>query len=211
MAYTHYRAFGLYFVLAIGLGMGLCVFAAARENGDAIQITNLPPDPRGGQAYRLTYRVPVPADIFWRFKTDFSNSFLEENRHILEHRLVWRKGNTVITENRYINKPDALFRWRTTVFPESMRLEFELINADKVDQRFHYGYIQITPMEQATRVTQVAFFDFAGSYFWSHYPWSGGMRAFLEYTAKWERKTAQRLRGQYSRPSPDRGSGSSPP
>jgi hypothetical protein len=196
MAVQVHRLYGLGAVLTAVILTVAVSRAGAPETG-GIMIQNLAPDPRGGQAYRLIYRVPLPVQVFWRFKTDFGNSFVEENRYILKHRLISRQGNTVITENRYTDHPDALFRWRTTIFPQSLRLEFILLNPDQSGQRFHYGYIQLTPVEQVTLVTQVAYYDFFGSLFWSHYPWRGGRKAFLEYTAAWERETALRLRERY--------------
>lgn len=200
MAARYLRLSLVYLLMAVGAGFLLCASAAARDKGDAVRITRLAPDPRGGQAYRLTYQVPLPPEIFWRFKTDFANTFLEENRYILEHRLVSRQGNTVITENRYAYEPDARFSWQTTIFPELLRLEFKLIHSSQPGHEFHYGYIQLQPQGKATRVTQVAYYSFPGSFFWSYSPFKSGMRSFLEYTAQWERETAVRLRDHYESP-----------
>ena len=64
-------------------------------------------------------------------------------------------------------------------------------------QKYHYGHIQLEPVPEGTRVTQVAYFDFWGASIWANYPWSGGMKDFLSYTARWEQETVLRLRGQY--------------
>ncbi len=190
----------------------------AGADGGLIQIAHLPSDIRGGQAYRLVYDVPLPIEVVWKFKTSFDNKFLEKNRHISYHRLVSRKDNVAITEDRYSDMPDALFRWKTRIFPEEKRLEFRLVNSSASGHhghRFHYGHIQLTDLGGTTRVTQVAYFDFWGAGFWANYPWSGGMQDFLEYTAQWERKEAvrfyrrmveaqQRQEDASSRPFPDR-------
>jgi hypothetical protein len=156
------------------------------------------PEPRGGKAYRLVYLVPVPLDIYWRFKTDFDSSFVEGNEFIEEHRFLHRKGNVVVTENRYTLGSDAPFRWRTTVYPEQHRLEFTLLNPEECGQRFHHGYIEAKGKGQRTKVMQVAFFDFFGASIWVHYPWSGGLRDFLRTTARWEQQTVAKLRDRYA-------------
>ena len=79
---------------------------------------------RGGEAFKLIYLVPVPVDVFWRFKTDFQGSFLLSNKFIDEHRHIDRNGNVIVTENRYSNLPNEIFRWQTTVYPDQYRLEF---------------------------------------------------------------------------------------
>jgi hypothetical protein len=161
------------------------------------KIYHLEPDPQGGKAYKLVYVVDVPREVFWKFKTDFDNRFLLTNKFIIEHRFIKRKGNTVITENEYTNAPDVRFRWRTTVFPSRYRLDFVLENPKACGQKFHYGHIQLTARGQKTQVSQVAYFDFFGVFFWVNYPWAGGMQSFLSYTARWEQETILRLRHNY--------------
>ena len=165
-----------------------------------VEISRLPPDPRGGQAYRLTYHVPLPIEIFWRFKTDFDNTFLESNKYILKHRLISSDGDVAVTEDIYSSAPSERFHWRTRVVPNQHRLEFELIDTKAHNHKFHYGVIQLQAMGEATKVTQTAFFDFFGATLWAAYPWAGGMRAFLKYTAEWEQETAVRLRHLYASP-----------
>ncbi|KJS33243.1 MAG: hypothetical protein VR64_03270 [Desulfatitalea sp. BRH_c12] len=157
---------------------------------DSIQITHAAPDARGGQAYRMTYQVDLPLDVYWRFKTDFDNTFLEANPYILSHRLISRSGDTVVTENYYKSLPEVYFRWQTRIMAERHRLEFELIATNQTGNRFHYGFIQLYADNGRTRVVQVARFDFWGASFWSKYPWRGGMRSFLKDTAEWEREAA---------------------
>jgi len=53
------------------------------------------PDSRGGQAYRLIYVVDVPVETYWRFKTDFDNTFVVTHRFITFHRVVRKTGNGV--------------------------------------------------------------------------------------------------------------------
>ena len=97
------------------------------------------PDPRGGRAYKLVYAVPVPIDIYWKFKTDFDNDFLVENKYIREHRFSFRIRDTVITENKYTNGPDVFFRWQTTVSAGTHRLDFVLTNPEECGQAFTTG------------------------------------------------------------------------
>lgn len=155
------------------------------------------PERKGGQGYRLVYRVNVPIAVFWKFKTDFDNAFLTENKYIRDHRFITRDGNIAITENKYTNGPDVFFRWQTKISPEVFRLDFILLNPQQCKQKYHYGYIQLESENKVTRVTQVVYFDFLGAFFWAYYPWKGGMKDFLSYTAKWEQATALRLKDRY--------------
>ena len=163
-----------------------------------IRIDRLVPDPRGGSAYRLVYAVPVAIDVYWAFKTDFDNDWLEQNKYILEHRFASRSGDIVITEDKYANGPGVFFRWETRLNAADHRLDFVLLNPEQCHQKFHYGHIQLETVAEGTRVTQVAFFDFLGASVWAAYPWAGGMREFLFYTAKWEQDMVLRLKDRYS-------------
>jgi hypothetical protein len=182
--------------------------AAASDGGDPaiakpgrpLQIERIAPQREGGQGYRLVYWVDVPPVVYWRFKTDFDNPFLVENKFILEHHVVERDGNTVVTENKYTNGPDVYYRWQTKILPQQRRLDFKLLNAEKCHQDYHYGYIQIDAVAGGTQVTQVAYFDFGGATLWTLYPWKGGMKDFLGYTARWERATVMRLKDNYHDP-----------
>jgi hypothetical protein len=201
------RAEGIFafFILLIG-GAAVCGISAAGgsgPSGDEIAIGPLEPDHRGGKAYQLVYRVGVPVGVYWNFKTDFDNDFLVGNKYIREHRFISRAGNTVITENKYANGPDVPFRWRTTIFPEAHRLDFVLVNPERCGQIFHFGHIRMEAVEGGTRVTQVAYFDFLGASLWADYPWGGGMRDFLAYTARWEQETVLRLQNRYSAKPPN--------
>jgi hypothetical protein len=157
----------------------------------------LQPDKRGGKAYKLVYTVNVPINVQWNFKTDFEGSFLRTHKYIQEHHLISRKKNVVITEDVYSNVPNSPFRWRTILYPSIYRLDFTLENPEECGQRFHYGYIQLFAANQQTKVIHVAYFDFLGVSLWVHYPWKGGMSAFLDYTARWEQSTVLRLQGKY--------------
>jgi hypothetical protein len=165
---------------------------------ETIQIEHPEPDPRGGKAYRLVYYVPVPIEVYWRFKTDFDNDFLEESKFIIEHRFVSRTNDTVITESRHVDGPDVFFRWQTSVFEAQYRLTFELLNPEEAGQRFHFGEIELSAEGQVTRVVQTAYFDFWGAALWAKYPWRGGMRHFLQYTAQWEQETILNLKHKYT-------------
>lgn len=167
-----------------------------------ILLEKIEPDPRGGKAYKLVYRIEAPLSAYWRFKTDFDNDFLESSPFIRQHRLVSRSMAGAITENRYTHAPDDFFRWRTTLSPQQHRMDFVLLNPAEVRQKFHYGYIQLNALAQSTQVTQVAYFDFWGVSLWSAYPWGGGMTDFLTATARWEQKTMLRLKAHYQDPGP---------
>ena len=43
-------------------------------------VYRIEPESRGGEGYKLVYLVPVPIEVFWRFKTDFHGDFIETNR-----------------------------------------------------------------------------------------------------------------------------------
>jgi len=55
---------------------------------------------RGGEGFKLIYPVPVPVDVFWRFKTDFHGNLLLSNRYIQEHRLIQESDNVTVTANK---------------------------------------------------------------------------------------------------------------
>ncbi len=163
-----------------------------------VHIQRIAPERFGGNAYRLVYRVDVPVAVYWKFKTDFDNSFLIDNKFIIDHRLISQNGQIAITETQYTYRPKNYFRWQTRLFPERFRLEFKLLNPEQCNQKYHHGYIQLEPQGKTTRVTQVAYFDFWGATFWVYNPWSGGMQDFLSYTARWEQATVVRLKDQYN-------------
>jgi hypothetical protein len=173
-------------------------YPGRKSYSDQILIERVHSGQGGGQTYRLTYTVPVHIDVYWRFKTDFDNDFLEENKFILSHRLIGRENNSVITENKYTSKPNVVFRWKTTFSHENFRLDFVLLNPESTGHDFHYGHILLTPRGDATQVVQEVHFNFFGASFWAIYPWSGGMTEFLTYTAKWEQDMVLKLYHQYS-------------
>ena len=168
-------------------------------------IFKLKPQQQSGGGYKLVYIVDAPIDAFWEFKTDFNNDFLLTNKFIKSHQMISRRGNVVITEDLfsedlYTNRPRAKFRWQTTLWPAEYRLDFILLNPEECGQKFHYGHIQFETHEafrEKTKVTQVAYFDFFGVFFWINYPWYGGMKHFLKYTARWEQETILELKSKY--------------
>jgi hypothetical protein len=166
------------------------------ENADVV-VEKIAPEGSHGQGYKLVYRVNVPIAVFWRFKTDFDNSFLVESDFIRDHRLITQDGHIAITENKYSYGPDVSFRWQTKMFPDHYRLEFVLLNPNQCKQKYHHGTIQLASEGDVTRVTQVAYFDFWGASFWVHYPWKGGMKDVLSNKARWEQETAVRLKDRY--------------
>ncbi|MEF8823523.1 MAG: hypothetical protein V5B78_05190 [Desulfohalobiaceae bacterium] len=184
-------------VITPNAGMG---GTAQSQNAPEPAIRILEPEPRGGEAYELVYHVPVPANIYWRFKTDFDNSFLTDSELIEEHRFIRRTRNVVITEEKYAFDPDTRYRWQTILYPEEQRLEFTLLNPEECGQKFHYGSIEIEAKGRTTQVTQTAYFDFFGASLWVRYPWSGGMRDMLRTTADWEQKVVHRIRNRYAAP-----------
>ena len=168
-------------------------------------IRKLPSPQQGGSGYELVYVVDAPLDVFWKFKTDFDNSFLTTNKFIIAHRVISQRNNVVVTEDvfsedLYPHKPKAKFRWQTTLFPDAYRLDFVLLNPVECGQKFHHGSIQLESAGSAgrkTQVTQQAYFDFFGVSFWVNYPWYGGMKHFLTYSVEWENATIQRLKSKY--------------
>jgi hypothetical protein len=161
-------------------------------------IYRIAPDARGGGAYKLVYLVSVPIEVFWRFKTDFHGDFLETNKYIINQRVIREQQNVVVIENRLSNKPESKFRWRNILFPKKYRLDFVLENPEQCGQRFHYGYFQLEPLGSYTKVSHVAYFDFFGAFLWAHYPWEGGMYAFLDYIARWEQETILKVKDDYN-------------
>lgn len=152
-------------------------------------ITALKPEGMEGRGYRLEYTVDAPLDMTWKFKTDFGSQVLLTNKMILSHRLVSREGDEVITETVYSNKPKLVFRWKTSLVPDQHLLKFELLNPEACAMDYHYGSIRLQAAgASATRVTQVAYFDFFGVSLWVSYPFRGGMSHFLNYTARWEQQ-----------------------
>ena len=186
----------LFFVLWISNSIG-AQNGQKRSGDDEVFIYQIAPDKRGGKAYELVYFVKALIDFYWKFKTDFNNDFLVKNKYIREHNFISQNGNTVITDEKYINAPDVYFRWQTTVFPEAHRLDFVLLNPEQCKQKFHYGQILLESVSEGTRVTQLAYFDFWGASLWANYPWRGGMKDFLSYTAHWEQGTILNLTDRY--------------
>ena len=168
------------------------------NDNEQISIHDVAPDHRGGRAYKLVYVIQAPLDVYWRFKTDFDNDFLVNNEYIREHRFISRKGEIVLTEDKYASAPDVFFRWQTTVFSEGHHLDFVLLNPKECGEKSHYGSIRAEAMDKGTRVTQVGYLDFWGVSLWAANPWRGGMKDFLTYMARWEQETVARLKGRYS-------------
>ena len=166
--------------------------------GEKILIYQLKPERREGRGYKLIYTVDASLEVFWKFKTDFDNEFLESNRHIKSHRFIKRRGNVVITHNEYTDRPGKVFKWQTTVDSNRHRLDFKLLNPSESGQNYHYGYIQLEALGLKTRVIQVAYFDFFGASLWSNYPFYGGMHYYLNNTARWEQETILKLKDRYS-------------
>jgi hypothetical protein len=166
------------------------------KKGD-LTIYKLKPETKDGRGYKLIYVVDVPLEVFWKFKTDFDNNYLIDNKYINSHRVVSHHKNVVITENVYSKKPGVTFRWQTTTDSKNHRLEFKLLNPKESGQKYHYGQIQLEALGAKTKVTQIAFFDFFGVSIWVNYPFYGGMRDFLEYTAHWEQKIVIKLKANY--------------
>jgi hypothetical protein len=127
---------------------------------------------------------------------------LVTNKFIRAHHFISQRGDIAVTETEYTYQPGFLFRWQTTIYPDRFRLEFSLMNPEQCNQHYHHGYIQLASEGEATRVIQVAYFDFWGVTFWAYNPWSGGMQDFLSYTARWEQATVTRLKDRYNENNP---------
>lgn len=168
--------------------------ASRSTKQDKISLERISPPGREGFGYRLTYYVPAPLEIFWRFKTDFENEDLTNNQEIIEHRVVSFSGNNVVTDNRYATWPNLRFLWQTTVDWNQYRLAFKQLNVKDSLQDYHYGTIQLSPAGDHTKVTQIAYFNFVGASLWVKYPWYGGMKTTLTSLARWEQKTALRYK-----------------
>ena len=160
-------------------------------------IYTLKPERQGGRGYKLVYLVDAPLFAYWKFKTDFDNEFLLSNKLITSHRLISRNGNVIVTETIYSNKPNTVFRWQTSVFPERNLLKFILLNPDECGQEYHYGYIQMEAFGDKTKIIQVAYFKFFGMSVWVNYPFYGGMNYMLNYLAGWEQQTILELKDKY--------------
>ena len=157
------------------------------------------PERPHGRGFKLEYVVSAPLDEFWSFKTNFDNDLLRKNKFINSHKLVSREENLVITETEYSYKPKSIFKWQTTVLPQQNLLEYELLNPEECDQKYHYGSIQLEAEGNSTRVTHIAYFDFFGVTFWVNYPFKGGMSDFLKYTALWEQEFVSDFKNQHQK------------
>lgn len=199
----------LFMTVMPGLGARL---STADPNQEAflekkVLISKLSPQQQSGGGYKLVYGIDAPIDIVWKFKTDFDNDILLTNKFLKSHQFISRHDNVVVTEDRfsddlYTHHPGARFRWQTTLMPKRYRLDFVLLNPEECGQKFHYGHIQLEAIgsaEEKTKVTQVAYFDFFGVFFWINYPWYGGMTYFLKYTARWEQETILNLKSTYTK------------
>lgn len=172
-----------------------------------VLIRKLPPRHKddGGSGYELVYVVEAPRDAYWEYKTDFDNDFLITNKYINAHRLISQDNHVAVTEDifskdLYPYKPNAKFRWQIKIFPAQYRLDFVLLNPAECGQKFHHGTIRLEAAGasgQKTKVTQTAYFDFFGVSFWVNFPWYGGMKDFLTYTAHWEQTMVLRLKSTY--------------
>ena len=160
-------------------------------------ITKLKPEKARGRGFKLVYSVEASLDVFWRYKTDFDTQLILSNKFISSHRLVSREDDVVITETVYSDKPNDVFKWQTTVFPDRNLLKYVLLNPEECGQKYHYGYVQMEALDIGTRVTQVAYFNFFGASLWVNYPFKGGMSQFLKYTAQWEQKFISEFGQQY--------------
>ena len=186
----------------------VCLIASEAEatlvepvaKNDRPRISRIQPSQYGGQAFQIVYRVPVPIQVYWRFKTDFNGDFQTSNKYIRSHRLVAQSANVAITENKYANAPDVYFQWKTTVTASDFHLAYVLLNPKSCGQKFQFGRIEAAPDGPFTRVVHRIYFDFFGAFFWAHLPGPGGMRDFLRYTARWEQMTVLRLKKRYGRP-----------
>ncbi len=184
-------------ILCVCLILGSVTALAQPLDAGEIQITHLEGPQQKGRGYQLVYLVNASLAVYWRFKTDFENDFVVTNKFIQHHRVISQQAQQVVTENEYRFFSDQLFRWHTSIDSDRHRLDFKLLNPEQCRQKFHYGHIQMEAVPQGTKVIQVAYFDFFGAGLWARYPWKGGMKDFLTYTARWEQDTILRLKDHY--------------
>ena len=195
-----FRRLGTVMILLVALCGAAPIVQAACDTGTAdgqALIERIRPVSGEGQGYRMAYCVDVPLRIYWLFKTDFRNVFLTDSPHIMSHRFIRRQGNVALTENRYSQHPERVFRWQTTVHEGDHHLAFRLLNPDQAGQAFHFGTIRLKARGRKTMVYQEARFQFAGAALWVLYPWRGGMRTFLQSFVNWEQQAALTWRSYY--------------
>jgi hypothetical protein len=183
----------LVWIVTVFISIPPFAYADSAGSTPPLSIHLLETGDKGGFGYQMVYRIPVPTEKYWRFKTDFANHRQMEGEQIIHHRLVGRKGNTVFTENRYAAMPETLFTWKTRVEDHRRWLAFELIEAAGLGHRFHHGTIHVKSVGNHTEVVQTAYFDFVGAGLWVRIPWAGGMRSFLEKMVQWERSVVSQL------------------
>ena len=183
--------------LAAAIIGGIATTSSEQPASTPTEVQRIETAGQTGQAFRLIYTVNVPLRQFWQFKTDFDGDFLLTNRYINSHRLVSRHHNVYITETRYTDAPGTVFRWQTTIYPLSYRMNYLLLNPEECGQKFNRGTIQMSSDSGKTRVVHSTYFDFFGATVWAHFPGPGGMVGFLRYTAEWEKKTIKQLQHRY--------------
>ena len=101
---------------------------SSRLPRDRVSVHQIEPDPRGGKVYKLIYRVRVPIEVYWRFKTDFDNDFLLKNESIRRRRVISSSGSSVAAEDKYAHAADVFFRWQTTGHRDIRRRDSILLN-----------------------------------------------------------------------------------
>jgi hypothetical protein len=161
-------------------------------------VTKLKPERAHGSGFKMIYSVAAAPATYWRYRTDFEGQLVLQNKFITSHQLVSRDGNTAVTGTVYTKKPNTVFKWQTTVFPDRKLLEYELLNPAECGQRYHYGSVQLEALDGGTRVTHIAYFDFFGVSLWVNYPFKGGMSRFLKYTASWEQQLVAEFDRHYA-------------
>ena len=201
-------------ILRHGRGLLLCAVLATTGSGASADpgveltdeeflssdpvVTKLKPERAHGSGFKMVYSVAAAPATYWRYRTDFEGQLVLQNKFIKSHRLASRDGNTAVTETVYTNKPNTVFKWQTTVFPDRKLLEYELLNPAECGQRYHYGSVQLEALNAGTRVTHIAYFDFFGVSLWVNYPFKGGMSRFLKYTANWEQQLVAEFDRHYA-------------
>ncbi len=185
--------------LAVAMTCGSVAAHADQPGAPHTEVHRIGSSGQSGQAFRLTYTVNVPLNLFWKFKTDFGADFISSNRYIVSNRLISRQNNVYITQTRYRDAPNIVFRWQTTVYPLAYRMNYLLLNPEECGQKFNRGTIQLSTESGKTRIVHSTYFDFFGAAVWAHFPGPGGMVGFLRYTADWERKTINELQHRYHR------------
>ena len=158
------------------------------RSGDAF-IEEIPTDPRGGYAFRLTYVVEGSVDAVWRFVSDLDSDLITTRRDVIEQRVIQKSGNVVVTEGVYDFLVDLKIRSKHTLSPAERRIDVTVTNPEAFMQAFNYGRIELYPFGNATKVVRTYYFKGVTTALWVMDPGPKGMRAHYKEIARWDAAT----------------------